>query len=146
MLTRNVITHAALLIGTGLLPACDNGLDGPSPEHNAITAKQRLDDEKALSKSHRETLELWTVVGDDVTTGGTSAAWRYLFADISQAGAGYWFHATAFEATVDSSTPMPEGAARVTHSWFDSDSASHCGVRPPAESFSQASTIRNVAV
>lgn len=122
-LPRSTPWAATVSVLVGFLFGCDFGLEGPSLDPNSITAKQRLDDVMTLAKSHKETLALWTVVGEDVTTGGTSGTWRYLFADMSQPGPEYWFHATAFEVAFDSTTPMPEGAARITHRWFDSDSA-----------------------
>ena len=120
---RTTIAFSAMSLFAGFLWGCDIGAEGPSPDMNTITAAERLADVTLLARFYEPTLTLWTVTSSDVTPYGTSPLWRYLYADTVQPGPAYWFHATAAGAVFDSTAAMGVGMARISHSWFDSDSA-----------------------
>ena len=106
-----------------LLIACDQGSinDVPRERDQAITAAFKFPAVDSLARSYSAGLRLLTIHSSNVNFDGTSAIWIYEY--LGTTPSIYCFHSIFHAVVFDSISPVRDGVAIISHSWFNTDVA-----------------------
>jgi hypothetical protein len=104
----------------------DSFIQMPGEADGRITAAYKAAAINLLASSYGKGLQLTGISSEEVNPDGSSPSWCYRYVPpppLTISPVEYCFHATYYLVAFDSISPARVGAAIISHSWFDSDSA-----------------------
>jgi hypothetical protein len=106
-----------------LLFGCKDSSTNSSPSGQLITAAQRIAAVSAFAIANNSRLRLLSVSTQSIGSDGKASSWSYSYLDTSIGLPMCYFHATAIDIALDSTSPPLIGSGVINLRWFNSDSA-----------------------